>query len=186
MNFSLIKNSVIKYLRVHITSINRWKTPLNSKMQSAGPRTLRSPVEVVLVDWERRTGASGPGASHSPAFFSALSCFENSGKYQRLCDDRSWLTPFWHMSKSYQLKKKDAETDQISWLSREEEQWGAGLPARTPSHQLQAGPPGHAVPVEAMQFCFKKPTSAPKGCRWQAMVNAPETYCDGAVSLKNT
>lgn len=34
MNFSLIKNSVIKYLRVHITSINRLKIPMNSKMQS--------------------------------------------------------------------------------------------------------------------------------------------------------
>lgn len=32
MNFLLIKNSVIKYLRVHITSINRLKIPLNFKM----------------------------------------------------------------------------------------------------------------------------------------------------------
>lgn len=120
MNFSLIKNSVIKYLRVHITSINRWKSPLNSKMQSAGSQTLRSPVEVVRVNWKRtqesgpcHTGELQPRARASgrvpptrlPSFL-RFSCFENLDEYQRLCDDRPWLTPFWHMPKSYQLKKK--------------------------------------------------------------------------------
>lgn len=31
MKSSLIKNSVIKYFKVHVTSINRCKTPLSSK-----------------------------------------------------------------------------------------------------------------------------------------------------------
>ena len=81
MNFSLIKNSVIKYLRVHITSINRLKIALSLKcslLLYSGRCIITCRISAGKLETNRRvspgtvTGARVPAPSDTPPPHSGL------------------------------------------------------------------------------------------------------------------